>query len=172
MVSFEPLLRQDVAEQINRLEDIRLFRLKIRASYTQTIARANRDLGSAFEAAARAGEAEALEIVLSPRPYSRQRLSQRLMETARNLIRRGENSVLARGDLHTEVSRFIIKGRSQDTGRIETLDLLSDQLILKKEIVRQDPRARALDSESAYAAIKQAHSELQQQLLVAASIQS
>ena len=101
-VTFEPLLRQDVAEQLERLRDIRLFRLKIRSTYAATVARADASLGRAFQAAAEAGGAYDLEVILSPKPYSRGRLNERLLGTVRRLLRRP--------DLREESSRFLVKG--------------------------------------------------------------
>lgn len=161
-VTFEPLLRQDVAAELDRLREIRMFHLKIRASYATTVAQAQQDLGAAFEAAARAGNAEELEIVLKPRKYSRNALADRMLRAARTLARRG--------DLRTEASKFAVKGVRADTGEIEVVDILRDQLIARKEILRQSERGRALDSGSAYEAIERAFGELEEELNVAAGI--
>jgi hypothetical protein len=136
--------------------------LKIRAAYAATVAQANRDLGAAFEAAARAGNAEELEIVLRPRKYSQNALADRMLRVARRLARRG--------DLRTEASKFEVKGVRTDTGDIELVDVLRDQLIAREEILRQSIRGRALDSGSTYEAIERAFRELQQELNVAAGI--
>ena len=162
-VTFEPLLRQDVMGQIDRLVDIRLLQLKIHASYADVVAEADQDLGSAFEAAARAGQAEELEIILRPRAHSRQALTNRLLETVKRLARGQE--------LRQESSRFSIKGLDAETERVETVDILKDQLISKKRIILENERTRALDSESAYAAIDEAYNELRDKLLVAAGVQ-
>lgn len=161
-VTFEPLLRQDVMEQIERLADIRLLNLKIHASYASVISQADQDLGSAFEAAARAGQAEELEIILRPRSHSRETLAQGLLQTVRRLTQRQ--------DLREESSRFIVKGLDEDTERVEIIDILKDQLISRKRIILEDERTRALNSESAYAAIEQAYTELRDELLLAAEV--
>jgi hypothetical protein len=83
--AFEHLLRQDVAEQLARLEDIRLLDLRIRSSYANVIAEADHDLGSAFKAAQRASEADEVGLVLRPRPYSRGSLAIRLLDTVRRV---------------------------------------------------------------------------------------
>lgn len=162
-VTFEPLLRQDVLEQLNRLGDVRLLELKIRASYAATVAEANRDLGAAFEAAARAGDAEELEIVLRPRRYSRGTISDRILNFARRLA--------PRADARTEASKFKVAGLNTETRRVEVVDLLRDQLIVQKQIIRQSKRGRALKSDSAYEAIETAYEELGDQLEKAAGLQ-
>ena len=162
-VRFEPLLRQDVTEQLNRLGDLRLFHLKIHASYANVIAEADEDLGSAFKAAARAGQAEELEIILRPQAHSRGILSEGLLQTARWLGRRR--------DLREEASRFIVKGLDSQIDRVDEVDILKDQLISRKRIVLDDKRTRALDSESAYAAIEESYTELRAELTAAAGVQ-
>jgi hypothetical protein len=161
-VTFEPLLRRDVTQAIDRLEDIRLFHLKIRASYAQVVARANRSLGAAFEAAAEAGEAEELEIILRPRRYSGESLAGRLLGVARRLARRG--------DLRTEASKFEIRGLDEESARVETVDILRDQLIARRQIIQQSVRGRALDRNSAYAAITSAYEDMREELAAAAAI--
>lgn len=162
-VTFQALLRQDVMEQIDRLADIRLLHLKIHASYAAVVAQADQDLGSAFEAAARAGQAEELEIVLRPRAHSRRSLSDRLLQTVRRLTQGRE--------LRQESTHFSIRGLDSETGRVETVDILKDQLISKKRIILENARTRALDSESAYLAIDAAYNELRDQLHAAAGVQ-
>lgn len=162
-VNFEPLLRQDVIEQIDRLEDIRLLQLKIHASYADVVAEADQDLGSAFEAAARAGEAEELEIILRPRAHSRQALSTRLLQTVKRLAHSP--------GLRQESTHFLIRGYDSEVGRVETVDILRDHLISKKRIILQNERTRALDSGSAYHAIEEAYDELRDELRSAARVQ-
>jgi hypothetical protein len=161
-LAFEPLLRQDVAAQLDQLADIRLVRLRIRASYAAQVAQADRDLGSAFAAAGRAGDAEELEIVLKSLPRSRHPLAERLLGAVKRLA--------GFSDLRSEVSRFDVKGLHQQTGHVEELDILSDQLIATGQIIRQDARTRALDPDSAYAAIERAEHDLHDQLELAAGV--
>jgi hypothetical protein len=153
---FEPLLRNDIREQLGHMEDVRLFDLKIRSSWIETVRRANAELGAAFDAGARAGHAEEIEIVLKSRAYSRQPIARRLLGAAQRLV--------AADGVRTEALRFNFKGLSQESGRVETMDLLSDKLISKQEIVLANERTRTLDSESAYAAIQRAYSELRDDL--------
>ena len=79
-------------------------------------------------------------------------------------------SLLHRPDLRTEASHFVIKGLMQDSGRVEPLDPLRDQLISHKRIIRVNERSRALDKDAAYAAITQALDELSGELADAAGL--
>lgn len=161
-LTFEPLLRQDVAEQLAHFRDVRMLRLRIRASYAQRIAQADRDLGAAFEAARRAGDAEELEITLKSQAYSRRPLAERILSVVRRLA--------GHDDLRMEVSRFDVKGFDERTGQVELVDILSDQLIARGQIICLDKRTRALDPASAYTAIEQAYEALRPQLLIAAGV--
>lgn len=163
LVNFKPLLRQNVLEELDRLGRIRLFNLRISASYAATVALADRDLGSAFEAAARVGEAEELEIILKPAQHSRSWLSERLHPIIRRLA--------GRQDLQLEASRFKVRGQNRTTGQIEEIDLLNDKLIAKRRILQIDERTRALDRDSAYAAIEDAFDELRDNLIAAAGVE-
>jgi hypothetical protein len=162
--TFDPLLRSDVAAQLERLSDLRLFDLKINASYASTLKQADADLGAAFDAAKKLGAPEEVEIVLRARKQRGGALLGRLRTATQNL--------LARGDLRTEASHFVVRGQMKDSGRVEPLDLLRDQLIAHKRIIRISERGRALESGAAYSAITEAHSELSDELNAAAALVS
>jgi hypothetical protein len=163
MIYFRPLLRQDILDQLDRFKDIRLFNLKINSSYTSIIKKANEDLGSAFEAAAKIGGNQELEIILKPTRRTKGKLSKNLLTVAKQLF--------SRQDLRNGASRFIVTGYDGSTGRTEQLDLLNDKLIAKKEIVLLlEGRTWALDSNSAYAAIQASYDELYEQIKDAAGI--
>lgn len=161
-LAFEALFRQDVAEKLKRFQDIRLFDLKIRRSYADTVAQADQDLGGAFKAAANAANAEELQIVMRPAPRSHKTLKASLLASAKKL--------LGNKGLQTEASRFIVKGLDRETERIEELDLLSDELVAKKKIILQDSRFRTLNSASAYSVIEEAYDELKDQLKQATGV--
>ncbi len=161
-VTFHPLLRKDVVSELDHLTDIRLFDLKIRASFADTIRQADEDLGAAFNAARNVGNAEEIEVVIRPARAGRLTMMERLIGVARALT--------GHGDLRSESSKFAIKGKRDDSERVELIDLLHDQLISKKQIVRMSERSRALDMSSAYDAIITAYEELGEELRAAPRI--
>ena len=164
LATFEPLLRQDVAEQLNHLTEIRLVDLKIRAAYVDTIRRRDDSLADAFAANARVlnGDVDEIEVILRPAQGRRKKALQRLIEPLK---------ALARGEgLQDNAARFQVKGRHDETGRVETIDLLRDQLIVRKQILRLGERSRAVEADSAFAAIRAAHTELGPDLRRAASL--
>jgi hypothetical protein len=161
-IVFEPLLRQNVVDTLSKLMDIRLLNLKIHASYASVVSQADSDLGAAFDAAQRAGDAEELEIILRPKRYSHESLAFKLLTAVKNLAHDSE--------LKREAQKFIVKGVSSVTEKVEEVDLLSDHLVSQVQIIRQSDRGRALNSESAYSEIQKAYEALEQELLMAAGV--
>lgn len=159
---FEVLLRQDVAQRLKRLEDIRLFDLKIRSSFIDTVTAADDDLGSCFKAAAKAGKADELQVILRPAPRSKKPLASKLLSAVKGLFKSHE--------LQQEASRFVIRGLDRDTDKVEELDLLNDDLVAKKKVILQDSRFRSVEPQSAFAAIEEAYSDLKDDLLKAAGV--
>jgi len=161
-VVFEALLRPDIAAQLDRLQDIRLFDLKVRPAYGSVIQQADQSLGSAFQAAADGTGASHVAITLTPERYSRRPLGERLLNVVRFLGRRG--------DLQENASSFRVKGYDPEPGRVEEIDVLRAQLITARRILRLRERTRVLDPASAYAAIEEAYGDLESDLVQAAGI--
>jgi hypothetical protein len=161
-VGFEPLLRQDVTEQLDRLDRLKVFDLAVRTSWIGTIRRANQNLGAAFQAAANVGQSQIVHIMLEPDAYQRRAwLNQRMAGIARR--------VASAAGLRENAAKFVVRGRNQETDAIDEVDVLRDQLISSKRIFRMDQRSRVLDDASAYTAIEEAHAELRSDLEAAAS---
>lgn len=154
LATFHPLLRNDVAEQLDHLTELRLFNLKVKPAYIQTIRQADASLGDAFAANARVldGDSEEIQLVLKPSKDTRNNALQRLL---------GPVKALARGrELRENAGLFQIKGKHDETNRVETIDLLRDQLIVRKQVLRLGERSRAVDADSVIQAIQTAHEEL------------
>lgn len=164
LLQFMPLLNRDIADQLNRLNDIALFDLRIKAAYVETVRQADESLGEAFAANARIldGDAEDIQLVLRPERGQRQGAFRRLLQPIRSLV--------GVRDFRENTERFQVRGRMNDTGKIDTIDLLRDQLIATKQILRVGERSRAVQAESAYQAIEMAYNELRESLRVAAGL--
>ena len=164
LAMFNPLLRNDMAEQLDHLTELRLFDLKVKGSYVETIRKADASLGDAFAANARVldGDVDELELVLKPSKETRHDALSRLG---------GALKTLARGrELRDNAQRFQVKGKHDGTGRVETIDLLHDQLISRKQVLRIGERSRAINADLAFEAISAAHDELGDYLRRAASL--
>jgi hypothetical protein len=162
LISFVPLLRQDVYEQLGRLKMLRLFELRIQPTFAATIKGINANLGAAFKAAANAGKAEEVEIVLRVAPHSKRFLDHDLIRVARKLFRLP--------DFRQEASLFHVRAFDAASDKVETVDVLSDALIAKKMILRADGSSRSVSTERAYAAIEEAYTSRREEIHSAAGI--
>ena len=160
--SFIPLVREDPIKQLNRLGEIRLFEMRIHPSYIESIRHVDDSLADAFDANANVFESKDVQVVLRPIDQGRASALDRFLTPLRNLFRQD--------GLSPSVERLQIRGRCRDTGRVETIDLLKDQLIATKSIVCLNDRGRALNPESAFDAVIEAYQELRDEIEKAAGI--
>ena len=73
-------------------------------------------------------------------------------------------------EFRENTERFQIRGRISETGEIDTVDLLRDQLIATKQILRVGDKSRAVQPESAFDAIEVSYKELHSELMLAAGL--
>ena len=156
------LLRQDVATQLDRLVDLRRFEFKVRPSNMHWIRQADESLAAALEANQQLFESpKTVELAITLQKPSENTLHawlSRLKTLVKNPF------------LRDEALQLRVRGKCQDTKHVETLDLLKDQLISTKRIMRVDKRSRAVDSPSAFAAIREAYQEQRDELQEALAI--
>lgn len=148
-----PLIRGEAATALQGLRNATYLQIRVHPDYVDAVSGANESRGAAFRAQRDLGDAKSYELVWRRRG------------------RRGRDGLLAsllrlaqRNDLREGALKFVVKGVLEETDRIATVDLLRDQLISTKRIFRQSVRSRALRPESAYEAIREAHTELRDQL--------
>lgn len=158
----ESLLRHDAQDQLEHHNEMRLLELHIRPSYSSQVAEADESLGAAFKALGKVSKAEVLGLTLRPEPNKRSSLGKKALKAARKLARKQ--------DLVENVIKFKAKGVNDLTGRVETINLLEDQLVSRKKIVTLGSNSRAVSSAAAFEAIDQAYEELKPQLLAAAGV--
>jgi len=163
VIRFDSLVRRDVAEQLNRLEDVRLFDLRILPAYIDVVRQADSSLAAAFDAARQLGNPKSLEIVIRLPNSGQGAFGRRLLDAARQII--------GSTDSASAMERFQITGRREDTRRSETIDLLQNQIVAHKRVIRATPRGRALQSESVYEAIVSAYTENHEDIQQASTFQ-
>ena len=162
LVSFRRLVRGDIADQLDRLTELRLFEFKSRPSYAEVIRQTDESLADALDANGRViDNPDVVQVVLRASRDGRRSALEKLRALMRFL--------LDRNDLGDNVEQFKVKGKTE-SGRVETLDLLSDHFVSTKKIVCISNRGRALDSDSAFQAIGEAYQELKPELERAASV--
>ncbi|MFC5824243.1 hypothetical protein [Nonomuraea insulae] len=159
--AMEVLLNHDVAKQLEGNKFVRKLTLRVRKSYTSTIGEANKSLGQALEAAALGSDAAVVGLILQPEPYKRVDLKSDLIHFLRRIMRKE--------DLREQTRELKATIVNEQTGRADEINLLEDQLISKKTILRQTSRSRVLNSDDAYRKIEEAYRELREDLLSASS---
>ena len=161
--AFRPILRGDAAKQLDRLSDLRVLDLSILPSYLDVVRQSHVSLSDALAANGRVVEnPKVLQVILKPQ----QEASAGFLA---NMIG-GLKELVSNGNVQEGADRLQVHGRCQDSDRVETIDLLKDQLISTKAIVRLNPRSRALDPEAAFQAIREAYLDLYDELESAASV--
>ena len=161
-LTFRPLLRPDAVEQLDRLTDLRLLDFSISPAYINMVGQVDAGLGDALVANRRVvGEPETVRLLLSSEKENQLGFLNTMRDTLKQLFANG---------VHENSKRMQVRGKCEDTGRVETINLLNDLFISTQQIVRMNERGRALDPESAFQAIRAARQELGDSLQNASSI--
>lgn len=159
-ITVNPLLRDNAAQEIAAMRNLRLFDLKVRRSVISVIREADENLGSALDATADVADAAEVELVLRARPRSDDSLSDAILEAARNIVSKLPF-------IRDDTKRFRAIGTYSATGEVKEVDLLSDAFVSEKRIILIDEKSRALNADSAYAKIQEAYNELSAALSIA-----
>lgn len=160
--TLESLLRSDISERLQNKKAVRRLELRVRKSYAQVVAEANEGLGKAFDAAATGTDADSVGIILAPEPYKRANLAAIILDFVKRMV--------GREDLRENAIEFKASLVDDTTGKVDEINLLEDQLISRKAILRLSPRSRVLKPKDAYAKILEAYKESHRDLLAAASV--
>ncbi|GAB2816670.1 hypothetical protein GCM10022221_13430 [Actinocorallia aurea] len=159
---FEALLKQDVADDLREGRAIRKLNLSVRESFIDTLAAADQSLGEAFRAAARFSQADYIGLILEPTPYQRSSLAKPITSVLRTLV--------GLPDWRDNARRARATITNTDGTHADEVDLLKDELISQKKILRASSSSRVLEHGDAYAKIEEAYGELREKLLAASSI--
>ena len=161
-VELQPLLRKSVLSEFDRLTDLRLLDLRVHRSYAAAVKAAH----SSFD-----GYVDATNVALEQPEVIPISLQFERGTGRRNLARFGSGlrTLVQSPGLHENMDRFRLRGKCGDTGRVETIDLLGDRLVSLKRMMRLNDRGLAISSDSAFSAIREAHSELREEIEFAAS---
>ena len=161
--TYSQLLRADAAAQLDRLGDLRVLDFAITSSYLDVVRQADGSLADAFEASARLLESpKELSLVLKSERAGAGGFLNRMGGSLRALLNGG--------NVREGAERLKAHGYLKDTDRVDTIDLLNDQFIASKAIVRMNTRSRALDAVAAFRAIEETYQELRADLEAAVGI--
>ena len=153
-LAIEPLVHRDVVARLMRLKEISLFKFSIKPSFLETVRSVDRSLAAGMASLAEIwNDQTAFEVIIRPTKSSRQSVIQRLLPS---LTRIATLSNLANNSVTCQVN-----GVTEGSARTQVIDLLTDKLTAKKDILLKDSRYSALDEGSAYQAIDEAYDDLQ-----------
>lgn len=158
---FEVLLDPEAAERLESLRELKVLDLKVRPSDAEVRTQLKEGLGGGFDANDVMGSVGELGLLLKSEPYSRKSIPRRILDFARSL---GRDE-----DFLRSATKFKAKG-TDEHGNIEEIDLLNEQLVARKKMIKEDPHSRALVKESVYEAIEESYEELKEKITRAASI--
>ena len=161
--TFRPLLRGDAAKQLDRLSDLRVLELSVMPSYVDVVRQSHVSLADALTANGRVLEnPKVLQVILKPQQEASTGFLAKMIGGLKELV--------SNGNVQEGADRLQVHGKCHDTDRVETIDLLRDQLISTKAIVRMNPRSRALVPAAAFKAIREAYRDLFEELVAASSV--
>jgi hypothetical protein len=163
-ISLAILLRQDVQEQLAQLRAIRVVQMRLHRSLFDLVQEADETLAQGFRACAAASGAENVEIILRPKNYSRENLGGRLLDSVKRLMGIAE--------IREGAEVFKIRAVNDMTGKYEPIDLLGDQFVTSRRVLKLPGRQRGVDSTAMFQIIEEAHVELRDQLQRAAGVET
>lgn len=164
-LSFDPIIRNDITDQLDRLQEMRFLEIKARRGISTVLRNGNISLSSAFDATeelVRGGDELAVSMKISP-SNRREALRQFIQELKWMVSDLGVREHMTNG---------VVKGKCLDSNRVETVDLLRDKFIVDVKVVRLNERTRAVDEHSIIKQIEEAYEALKDQLERATSISS
>lgn len=162
LLTFEPLLRKGVEEQIRRMPGLSFFSFRVKKAYAEELRSMDASLGAALDATLNLGSADEIEIVLRPRPRSGDNLGDKVKDLTLRLLHLDS--------LRAAATAFKVKGYDPTTEQVELVDLLKDQLVARRRIIKQNPTSRALLATSAMAAIEDTYRDMRDEIAAAAGL--
>ena len=160
----QPLVHPDVRERLARIGEIKLLEFTIRPSYTDIVGSMDTNLGNAFRSIRSVWEEqERLELIIRPTKGTGTRAKAAIIPAIQQLI--------SRADFRSNSTKCKVEGIPAGSMGQLTVDVLSDKLIVKKEITKAGNRSAALDEVAAYHAIREAYSDLARDIDQAAGVE-
>lgn len=151
-IEFVPVAKPDVVADLRRFHEIKTVSIKVSTGYAS--AHSTRD-GLLRQVADSAYEenVEFIELTLSsPRAQRGGPL--------RNPLIREFLGLANRNDIGEGATKFKIFGRRTEGSRIDAVDILRENLVTEETIAKESLRGKALDKDSAYAAVRDAYTRL------------
>lgn len=163
-----PLVRPDLQARLAKVTDIKVLDMKLRASYAETIRKADEDLGAALSASIKAvGARDFDEIEI--RFVRKKKKSAPVMAVPQTLLA-AVRSLAVNKDTRESMSTFKIDGIVE--GNVSPFDILSEQFSESCEVLPATDGKGGVDSKSMFEAIQAAYTDVQSVLAAASELES
>ncbi len=159
---FDLLIKKNALEELKRLDELWVFSAKLQRSHTDLFRQASKSLADTLDAQMDAIDADEIELTLKVSRKTKHPLASKFFAGVRRMA--------AKTDLQDKLDKLVVKGPSLLSGKLEEVDILKDELVVTRSMLRVDPRIRAVQSESAFEQIEEAYYELRDLLPLAASL--
>ncbi|EHP83582.1 hypothetical protein [Methanotorris formicicus] len=155
-VEIKPILKTDLYDLLDEFVEIRGISIKIATDYAKLLANDSsfKDLFSA------ANLVDNMWLSLSISVGRKRNIS----NDGFSRILNGIKKLLRRNDYAGNVDSLKIRGRLEDDGSIEEINLIEELLISEKKIAKLDEKSRCVDSMSMYEAILESYNSLRSEL--------
>ena len=162
-VELHHLMRTNPADRLAGLRDLQEIEIEVRSPFVAIVQDEAPSLGKVLDGVREAaGGGRTVRAVLSfPEETRRNALSTLAAQLER---------LLRRPDIANNATKFKVRGTSQSVGKLDPIDLLTDRIITKKQISRAQPGGRTVDSQAAFAEIRDAYVELLPDIKRASSV--
>jgi len=163
-----PLVRPDLQARLAKVTDIKVLDMKLRASYAETVRKADEDLGAALMASIKAVGARDFDEVEIRFVRKRKKAAQ-VVAVPQKLLA-AVRSLAGNKDTRESMSTFKIDGIVE--GGVSPFDILSEQFSDSREVLPATDGKGGVDSGSMFEAIEAAYTEVQSVLAAASELES
>ena len=157
------LVRGDPSAVLDTLDGLHLVDLSVIPPHIEVVRQHNQGLGAALTASAEiTAEPEVVSLNIKPSRNTEAGFLQDFKDVLQAMVRNQE--------FRAGAKKLKVQGRRQGQRKIETFDLLKDEITVSAQMIRLNPRGRALDPNHAYAQIAEAYNELYDDIQEAAGL--
>lgn len=160
-ISLEVLDRGILMEKLRDLQDVRLLSLRVQKGFVDLVDEADTNIANALRAAKEAGNFDEVGVVLKC-----SRGTSNDDQSIRDKIR----ALLGNRDLRPGLAEFSVRGYSRSRLLVDEVDLLSNMLLSRRQVLPLGERSNAVRSDSAFEQIEAAYREMRPVVERAASI--
>lgn len=160
-VRLHHLIRHNPVARLNQLRDLTVLDLEIHSSYAEAIAEDSPPLPGAFRGVHDSvGVTEAIRLALKFPKDERgfRRFAQSIID------------LVSSPSFINGAKSFKVQGTNDETGRIDIINLLGDQIVSRRDVELAHAQHRAVDTQAAFKAIRDAYLDLSDDIARASSL--